>query len=143
MLDNIKQDIKRSLLTGDRFRAETLKLVQASLQNAKISKMEDLSTSEEVAVVQKEIKKRKEAAEMFSRAGSIDKEKKELKELEIIEEFVPKQTSGIELEKLIDSLISSGKLHLNSFPEAMRLSLELIENADRAQLAGILKQKIT
>ena len=53
MLDQIKADIKTSLLAGDRFRVDALKLAQAALMNARIAKKSDLTPEEEIQVIQK------------------------------------------------------------------------------------------
>ena len=64
IFDQIKSGIKTSLLAGDRFRVDTLKMAQSALMYAKIDKGSELSEQEEIAVIQKEIKKRKEASDM-------------------------------------------------------------------------------
>lgn len=143
MLERVKADIKTSLLAGDRFRAEALKLVQAALMNARIAKMADLTPEEEVAVVQKEIKKRKESIAMYESAGSMDRAESEAKEAAILEEFVPKLLTGTELLSAVEEYLKDKDLSTLSFPDAIQGCISTLGNVDKGQLAGILKQKLS
>ena len=143
MLDKVKSEIKTSLLAGDRFRVEALKLAQAALMNARIAKMGDLTEAEEVAAMQKEIKKRKEAAQMYESAKSADRAEKELKEATILEAFVPSLLSGVELSKAVDEFLSNKKTSELSFADAMKMAIDQLGNVDKSQLAGLLKSKLS
>lgn len=143
MLDKVKADIKTSLLAGDRFRAEALKLVQAALMNARIAKTADLTPDEEIAVVQKEIKKRKESIVMYESAGSRERADNEAKEVTILEEFVPKMLAGTELLTAVEEFLSRQDMSTLSFPDAIKQCIDSLGNVDKGQLAGILKQKLS
>lgn len=141
MIDKIKADIKTSLLAGDRFRVETLKLAQSSLMNAQIEKRSELNDEESIRVVQKEIKRRKEAAEMYEKANEVERAKKERNEALILEEYVPRLLSGDELASAVDKFLAS---HPSiTFAEAMKVAIEELGAVDRGQLAGILKAKLS
>jgi len=142
MLDKVKADIKTSLLSGDRFRGEALKLVQAALQNARIAKTSDLSSEEEIVVVQKEIKKRKESVAMYESAGYTEKAESEAKEVNILEEFVPKLLSGTELLTAVEDFLKEKDVSTMNFAEAIKQCIDTLGNVDKGQLAGILKQKL-
>jgi uncharacterized protein YqeY len=143
MLDKVRADIKTSLLAGDRFRAEALKLVQAALMNARIAKTSDLSSEEEIVVVQKEIKKRREAIAMYESAGSVERAESEAKEATILEEFVPKMLSGAELLSAVEEFLKDKDLATLSFPDAIQQCIAVLGNVDKGQLAVILKQKLS
>jgi uncharacterized protein YqeY len=143
MQDKIRAEIKVSLLSGDRFRVDALKLALAALMNARIAKTSDLNVAEEVAVIQKEIKKRKEAAEMYQKANSEERADNEIKEATILEAFVPAMLSGVELSNALDGLLSTQNLSELSFPDAMKMAIEKLGNADKSQLAGLLKSKLS
>lgn len=138
--DSIKDDIKRSLRAGDRFRCEALKLVLASLVNAAIAKRSDLTDEEAIAVLQKEIKKRREAAEIFLKTGSEERSASELKEAEIIEEYTPDVIKGPDLERLVMNYLTQNSAV--TFPEAMQYAIKNFGNVDRSELATILKSKL-
>ncbi len=143
MLDRVKAEIKTSLLAGDRFRVEALKLAQAALMNARIAKTADLTEAEEIAVMQKEIKKRKEAAQMYADANSTERAENELKEVTILEVFVPAVLSGVELSKAVDDFLAGKDLKELSFASAMQEAIAKLGNVDKSQLAGLLKSKLS
>jgi len=143
MLDKVKAEIKTSLLAGDRFRVDALKLAQAALMNARIAKTADLSEAEEIAVIQKEIKKRKEAAQMYADANSTERSENELKEATILGVFVPAVISGVELSNAVDTFLNGKNLKELSFADAMKSAIELLGNVDKSQLAGLLKTKLS
>lgn len=143
MLDRVKAEIKTSLLAGDRFRVEALKLAQAALMNARIAKTADLTEAEEIAVMQKEIKKRKEAAQMYADANSTERAENELKEVTILEVFVPSVLSGVELSKAVDDFLAGKDLKELSFASAMQEAIAKLGNIDKSQLAGLLKSKLS
>lgn len=141
MLEDVRAQIKTSLLSGDRFRVETLKLALAALMNARIAKRSDLDEAESIAIIQKEIKKRREAVAMYKAADAIDRSEKEEKEAVILEAFVPKMLSGEELQTAVDALLQTLGADL-TFPIAMKACVEQLNNVDKAALAGILKTKL-
>ena len=143
MLDRVKAEIKTSLLAGDRFRVEALKLAQAALMNARIAKTVDLTEAEEIAVMQKEIKKRKEAAQMYADANSTERAENELKEVTILEVFVPAVMTGVELSKAVDDFLAGKDLKELSFASAMQEAIVKLGNVDKSQLAGLLKSKLS
>jgi uncharacterized protein len=144
MLDQLKADIKTSLLAGDRFRTDVLKMAQAALLNARIAKGVgvELDDKECVAVVQKEIKKRYEARDMYASAGSHDKADTEEKEARMLEAYVPSMLSGKELLDAIEAHLSGKDLSTLSFAVVMKECIDTLGNIDKGQLAVILKQKL-
>jgi uncharacterized protein len=144
MLDRLKADIKTSLLAGDRFRTDVLKMAQAALQNARIAKGVgvDLDDKESIAVVQKEIKKRYEARDMYASAGSQDKADTEEKEAQILEVYVPTMLTGKELLDKIEEHLSGKDISSLNFAVVMKECIDTMGNVDKGQLAVILKQKL-
>ncbi|MEW5805319.1 MAG: GatB/YqeY domain-containing protein [Patescibacteria group bacterium] len=120
LLETIKSDTINALKSGDKFKYEALKLLLASLQNKEIDKqgkagLEAVLTDKEVQeVVLSEIKKRREAIEVYEKAGRQDLAEQEKKELEIISVYAPKQLSETEIKKELEELIAP----LGSAPNA-------------------------
>lgn len=141
MLDRLKSDIKTSLLAGDRFRVDTLKMAQNALQNMQIEKRRELTEEESVAVVQKEIKRRKEASDMYRSAGATDRAEREMEEIKILEAYVPQLLSGVALSKAVDEFIDANPGL--SFAECMQKAISEFGPVDKSQLAGLLKSKLS
>jgi len=104
ILKIIEQDFKRAMEQGQRETLATLRLLKASLQNKEIElrpKKQKLNDEMATEVIQREIKKRREAIEMFEKGGRDDLAEKEKKEAEILSKYLPEQLSDEEIRKVV------------------------------------------
>jgi uncharacterized protein YqeY len=100
VLEQVQADVRTAMKAGERERASALRMVVDSLQqDAKLGK------GDEVAVLQRERKKRLEAAEAFRDAGRSDQAEVEGFEAELIEGYLPEQLSDEELAELVAAAI--------------------------------------
>ena len=106
LIARIEEDLKAARLARDEDRRDALSLVLNALQNAQKELQRPLSDDEELQVLQRERKRRVEAADAFRGAGREEQAEDEEYELEILEEFMPEPMSEDELEEIIDDVIS-------------------------------------
>ena len=111
--DTITQKIGEAMKARDEIRLSTLRLLSSALNYEKIAKQHDLSEEEELAVVRREAKKRKDAIEVYkslSLSPSISERiKTEEKELAVLQEYLPPEMGDDELEKIIQESINQMK----------------------------------
>jgi uncharacterized protein YqeY len=101
VLEHVQADAREAIKAGERERASALRMIVDSLQqDAKLGK------GDEVAVLQRERKKRLEAAEAFRDAGRAEQAGAESFEAELIEGYLPAQLSDQELAELVEAAIS-------------------------------------
>jgi len=101
VLEQVQDDVKAAMKARDRERAGALRLIVDVLQqDAKLGK------GDEVAVLQRERKKRVEAAEAYEGAGRADQAASERFEAELIEGYLPQQLSDEELAELVDAAVA-------------------------------------
>lgn len=120
--ETISNDLKAAFLGGNRFISDTLKGLKAVILNQEIAlgkREEGLTDAEVEAVVQKEVKKRKESAEIYTQAGRDELAQKELDEMAILEKYLPQQLSEAEIEVLLRQIINEGKLTLDAKNQGM------------------------
>lgn len=120
--ETISNDLKAAFLGGNRFISDTLKGLKAAILNQEIAlgkREEGLTDAEVEAVVQKEVKKRKESAEIYTQAGRDELAQKELDEMAILEKYLPQQLSEAEIEALLRQIIDEGKLTLDAKNQGM------------------------
>jgi uncharacterized protein YqeY len=104
--ENLSQEIKAAMLAKDADRLSTLRLLKSAVSYAQMErKTETLSASDFVAVVQKEVKKRRDAIEQYEKGGRPELAEKEKKEIPVLETFLPKALSPEELEGLVKAAI--------------------------------------
>ena len=101
VLEQVQNDVRTAMKARDRERAAALRMVVDVLQqDAKLGK------GDEVAVLQRERKKRVEAAEAYEGAGRAEQAAAERFEAELIEGYLPQQLSDEELAELVDAAIA-------------------------------------
>ncbi len=105
--ETIKKQIVEALKAGDKLKLSTLKLLSSALYNAQIKKRKELSEGEELEIVRREAKMRRDAIEAYEKAGASERAEKEKKELVILQEYLPQELSDEELKKVVDEVVSS------------------------------------
>lgn len=104
--EQLAAEIKAAMLARDADRLSTLRLLKSALGYLAIEKQtETLSDADFLAVVQKEVKKRRDASEQFQAGGRAELAAKELAELKVLEIFLPQPLSAEELEALVKACI--------------------------------------
>ena len=106
LLDRIQQELKAAMLARDPEKAGTLRLLKSSIGYAQIErKNENLPDAEVIALIQKEVKKRRDAIEQFTQGGRPDLAEKEAEEIQVLETFLPQPLSPSEIEALVRAAI--------------------------------------
>jgi hypothetical protein len=101
VLEQVQADVRTAMKAGERERAAALRMIVDSLQqDAKLGK------GDEVAVLQRERKKRLEAADAYREADRAEQEGAERFEAELIEAYLPAQLSDEELGELVEAAIA-------------------------------------
>ena len=104
--ERISQEIKAAMLARDADRLSALRMLKSALGYAQIEKKtENLPDAEVVALVQKEVKKRRDSVEQFEKGGRAELAAKEKQEIAVLESFLPQPLSADVLEKLVRDTI--------------------------------------
>jgi uncharacterized protein len=104
----IDAELKQAMLSKNDVRLRGLRAIKAALLLAKTEKSasEELGEEAEIKALQKQIKQRKESADIYKTQNREDLAKIELEEVEVLEEFLPKQLSSDELKNEIQKIIN-------------------------------------
>ena len=104
--ERIQQEIKAAMLAKDADKLGTLRLLKSAIGYAQIEKKTDsLPDADVMAIIQREVKKRRDSAEQFTTGGRPELADKELKEIVVLETLLPRQLSAEELEQLVRATI--------------------------------------
>jgi uncharacterized protein len=106
LIARIEDELKSAMRAREQERTDVLRLTLASLRSAEKEVQRPLKEDEELHVLQRERKRRVEAAEAFRGAGREEQAVKEERELAVIEEFMPEPIGEAELERIIDDAIA-------------------------------------
>ena len=114
-LNKLKDELIIAMKDKNQLRVSTLRMVNASIKDLEISQRtnnqtDEISDNDIIDILVKMVKQRKEAADTYKQGNRDDLSKKELDEIKIIEEFLPKQLSEDEVIKIIEGLISENNI---------------------------------
>ena len=105
--ERLAGEIKAAMLAKDADRLGTLRLLKSALGCAQIErKTENLSEPDFIALVQKEIKKRRDSIEQFEKGGRPELAQKEKAEIVVLETFLPQPLSAQELDQMVRGAIA-------------------------------------
>lgn len=106
LTEQLQQEIKAAMLAKDAPRLQALRMLKSALGYVQIEKKVDaLSDADFLAVVQREVKKRRDSAEQFTTAGRAELAAAETSEIAVLEIFLPQQLTPEELEALVRATI--------------------------------------
>ncbi|MFP4620202.1 MAG: GatB/YqeY domain-containing protein [Bacteroidales bacterium] len=137
ILQNIESEIKQALRNKQKERLEALRSIKTALWKAKTDKAADeqLSEEEEIQVLQKQLKQRKESAEIYEQQNRNELAETERKEAGVIQEFLPQPMSDEELTEAIRGIIDEvGATSMKDMGKVMGIA--------NRQLAGKAEGKV-
>lgn len=106
ILGKINADLNSAVKARDQVVVSTLRLLLASLHNAKIAKGADLTDEEVVGEIAKDVKRHRESIAAYEAGNRADLVDKERKELEVLTRYLPSQLSGEEISKIVEGVIA-------------------------------------
>lgn len=163
LLDQLQEDLKQAQLARDEVKVSTLRLLLSEIKNAEIVLRQHappseassgqvkgpsaggLSDEDLVSVVQKEVKKRKEAVLAFRNGGREEQAQKEEAEAKILEGYLPAQMQVEELTKIIENTINEvGAKGIADMGKVIGAVMGKVRGqADGGTVSSIVKEKLT
>ena len=144
LITELEDEVKEAMRAGDAARRDALRLILSSLKSAEKDLLRPLSEDEELQVLQRERKRRVEAAEAFRAAGRAEQAAKEDDELAILEEFMPAPLSEEELERIVDDAIAENKA--TSIRDMGRVMADVMPQiagrADGSSVSQLVREKL-
>jgi uncharacterized protein YqeY len=144
LIEELEEEVKDAMLARDNERRDALRLILSSLRSAEKELLRPLSEDEELQVLQRERKKRIEAAEAYRDAGREEQAEKEERELEILEEFMPEPLTEDELERIVDDAIAENKA--TSMRDLGRVMADVMPQvagrADGSAVSQLVREKL-
>jgi uncharacterized protein YqeY len=141
LIDQVKSDTAVALKSGDKERVQALRLITNELQKA----AKEQSDGDETAVLQRERKRRLEAAQAYADAGREDLAEGERREAAIIEEYMPEQLSDEELHAIVgDAVAESGASSPQDMGKVMSVVMPQVQGrADGKRVSAVVREKLT
>ncbi len=111
MRERINEALKEAIKAKDARRSSTLRLINAAIKDRDISargadKVDGVSDEEILEILAKMVKQRIESAQTYKEAGRPELEQQELEEIEIIQDFLPRQLDEDEARQAVEAIIA-------------------------------------
>jgi uncharacterized protein len=144
LIARIEDELATAMRERDAERRDALRLVLSNLRSAEKELQRELNDQEELQVLQRERKKRLEAAEAFRAAGNEKRAEGEERELSVIEEFMPEPLSEEDLETIIDDAIAEcGATSIRDLGRVMAdVMPQVAGRADGAAVSQLVREKL-
>jgi uncharacterized protein YqeY len=136
----ITDQLKEAMKAKDKTRLEALRYLLSLVKNKEIDKKGELTDEEIVTVAQSEIKKRKEAIELFRKGGREELVTEEEEKLKVLAEFLPEQMSKEEIERKVDEIISGGTKDFGAVMKAVMG--EIKGKADGKLVSEVVRERL-
>jgi uncharacterized protein len=144
LIARLEGELKDAMAARDADRRDTLRLILASLRSAEKELQRPLHDDEELQVLQRERKKRTEAAEAFRAGGREEQADGEERELAVLEEFMPEPLSEDELEEIVDDAIAEvGATSMRDIGRVMAdVMPQVAGRADGSAVSQLVREKL-
>lgn len=144
--EQVMEQMKMAMKARDTVALESLRAIKSALLMVQTESggTDGLSEEDEVKLVQKLVKQRKDSAAIFAEQGRNDLAEPELAQVAIIEKFLPEQLSAEEIEKVVVQTIdATGASGMKDMGKVMGIvSKELAGQADGKTISNIVKSKL-
>jgi uncharacterized protein len=144
LIERLEDELKQAMVARDAERRDALRLILASLRSAEKELQRPLHDDEELQVLQRERKRRLEAAEAYRGAGREEQAEGEERELGVLEEFMPAPMSEEDLEEIIDDAIAEvGATSLRDLGRVMADVMPQVSGrADGSVVSQLVREKL-
>lgn len=134
----IEADLKKAMLAKDEVAKDALRMAKADLLNREVELGRDLTDEEATAVLQKNVKSRRDAIQQFREGGRMEAVAEEEQQLAVLERYLPKTLSEDETREAVKAIAS--ELGLSTKKDMGRLMKEL--KARHAGVDGRIASKV-
>lgn len=143
----VGEGIKQAMLARDEIKLRSLRAIKSAILNAKTSEgfNGEISGDEEIKMLQKLVKQRRDSLEIYEKQSRNDLASKEKEEIEVIEQFLPAQMSTEEIREAVKKVISStGASTMADMGKVMgAANKELAGKADGKTISSVVKELLT
>ena len=146
LLNSLNDELKAAMRAKDSLKLEALRAIKSAVLLAKTATAgdNDLTEEEEIKLLQKLVKQRKDSAVIFKEQNRDDLATPEEAQAEVIAQFLPKQLSQQEIEQIVDEIVAkTGAQGMKDMGKVMGMaSKEMAGKADGKTISTIVKQKL-
>ena len=144
--EQIRADLKEAMKAKEKERTSTIRMLLAAIQTAETEGAKHEVTDEDIQkIIAREVKKRRESAEIYAQNGRKDLAENELAEAEILSGYQPKQLDDAELAELVDAAVeATGASSMAQMGQVMKeATAKAAGRADGKRLSEAVKARLS
>ncbi|MBX0310266.1 MAG: GatB/YqeY domain-containing protein [Sulfurihydrogenibium sp.] len=145
LFNKLQEEMKAAMKSGDKDKLSTIRMLISEIKKVQIDSKKELTDEEIISIMQKYIKQRKEAYTQYEQAGRKDLAEKELKEIEIVQQFLPPPLSEEELIKIVEETIQEvGASSIKDMGKVVKAVMDKVKGrAEGSLISKIVKEKLS
>jgi uncharacterized protein len=143
--DRLTNDLKEAMKAKDQLRMDVIRMIKAALLNKEIELKKNLDDAEMSKVMTTMLKQRRESIEQYQKAKRDDLAAKEIKEIAIIEGYLPKAASSEDIAKAVDEAVKeTGAASMKDMGNVMKAVMVKLagQTVDGKQVSDLVKSKL-
>ena len=143
--DRLTEDLKVAMKSKDQLRMDVIRMVKAAIMNKEIELKKELDDAEMSRVMTVMVKQRREAADQYQKGNRKDLADKEIKEIAIIEAYLPKSLSKDELTRIVDTVIQElGAVTIKDMGAVMKMVMGRVagQPVDGKELSDLVRVRL-
>ena len=143
----LSDEVKAAMRARQSARLTTLRFLQAAIKQKEVDDRRELDDTEITAIIEKQVKQRRESIAAFEQAGRTETAEQEKAELEVLQEFLPEQASPEQIDAAIEQAVAQVTAQGATGPAAMGkvmglLKTSLAGQADMSQVSAKVKARL-
>ena len=143
MNEQIANDLKNAMKSGDKFQLSVLRMLKSALQLEAISKKHELTDDEVMSVIKKQVKTRKDSIIEFQKYNKTAEVEKLEEEIIILDTYLPAEMTEDEIKKVIDEVFKElNPTSMKDMGGVMKKLNEKITNADMSLVSKLVRERL-
>ena len=144
--ENVNEQLKTAMKAKDTIALESLRAIKTAIMMVQTQAgAKELTLEDEIKLVQKLVKQRKDSAEIFHQQGRVDLAEPEEAQIKIIEQFLPEQLDEAAITEIVAAIIAKTRAAgMQDMGKVMGMaSKEMAGKADGKTISSIVRQKLS
>ena len=143
MNEQIANDLKNAMKSGDKFQLSVLRMLKSALQLEAISTKHELTDDEVMSVIKKQVKTRKDSIIEFQKYNKTAEVEKLEEEIKILDTYLPAEMTEDEIKKVIDEVFKElNPTSMKDMGGVMKKLNEKITNADMSLVSKLVRERL-
>ncbi len=141
----INDQVKQAMKAGEKQRLKVLRMLTAAIKQKEVDERVELDDAQVLAIIDKQVKQRRESIEQYSAGGRAELAEGEQAEIDVLSEFLPEQLGEDELEAMIDQAIAdTGAASMADMGKVMgQLKPKVQGRADMKEVSAAVRAKLS